>query len=338
MLVLVASLVSCQYKTAPEFKGHSDALEAQAINLGGVLAESVFNHGELADSLEQSPPIAIEGIFSLQEKAQQLIDGDGTAISDSLMTEWQSMQEEVWLSFETLSTEDLIHWRALNDSLLKYTGSLCFADELEKLFYNSQNSEVTNQQAVKSVVYTRRYDRIYVNLFGNSTLDFDHTTGGTMRLVQETDYPFDGKIRFWVETNDTRYMDLFIRIPQWTRYASVTAKGVKYPTYPGEYTEVATKWKQGDTIEVVLGMQPRVETNELDQFAFAFGPLLLSTKAEDIPKGEKVDGDPMKYLQLVSPPGKMTTFTFSGYTDHTLVLQPYLASEDSTARTAWLPN
>jgi DUF1680 family protein len=52
-----------------------------------------------------------------------------------------------------------------------------------------------------------------------------------------------------------RYIELWIRIPEWAHNASVTVKGVKYLSQPGSYSRVAKQWKEGDVVEVELPLQ-----------------------------------------------------------------------------------
>ena len=337
IIIIAAALSSCRYKAVPEPLGTSEAVPSTEISLGGVLADRIYGFGAIDSAMMDRQPIAIEGILSLQEKAAKMRQQKQAAISDSLLGEWKSMKHEVDLNFENFAAADLKKWIELNDSLLKYTGLVCFADELEKMLYNTQSPEVITEQVVKSVIYTRRYDRIYVNVYNNSTVDFEHSTGGKVRLIQDTDYPDDGKIRLKVEMEDTRYMDLYVRIPEWADVASVSCKGVKYPVYPGQYTEIAKKWTNGDEVEVILGMATKLVKNELNQFSFTYGPLILSYVSDSTMTALAGGTDPLKELKFVSPPGKMPTFTFSGIPDHTLVLQPFYAEKDSSeVRTAWI--
>jgi len=335
-LFALIAFSACRYRTAPDLGGTSNSVADSEISLGGVLAEKLNGFTPIDTAVQGSQPIAIEGILNLQDRVTAMVQNQEPAISDSLLAEWKSMAEEADLSFEHFSGVDLKNWVALNDSLLKYTGLVCFADELEKVFYNSQSPDVVTDEAIKSVCYTRRYDRIYVNVYNNSTLSFKHTTGGNIRLIQDTNYPDDGEITFRVETDDSRYMDLYLRIPEWAEIASVTVLGVKYPAHPGEYTEVAKKWKNGDEVKVVLGLKPEVIRNEVGQFAFEYGPLFMTYEQDSTLTGNPKGGDPLQYLQFVSPAGKMPTFTFSGYPDHTLVLQPFYAESTGSRRTAWI--
>lgn len=335
--LVFSSLFSC--RTAPELPGTSETVKGSQITLGGVLAEKLngFVPSNSKGGVDQ--PVVAEGILEFQKKISILQEAGSMNLSEHLLEEWKLLQRKIALNFEKLPGKDLQKWTALNDSLLKLSGQVCFADELEKIFYNTGSLDVLTEKTVKSVCYTRRYDRIYLNIYGNSTFDFEHTTGGLVRLVQDTDFPYSGSVRVKLEMQDTRYLDLYIRIPGWAEYSSVTVHGVRYPVHPGQYTEVAKKWNNGDEIEIEFSLVPLVLRNEQQQFAFSYGPLLLSYPAEGSLAVSRQSENPAQDLTLVSPTGKMTTFTYSGIPGHTLVLQPFYAENDSSqsVRTAWLP-
>jgi DUF1680 family protein len=47
-----------------------------------------------------------------------------------------------------------------------------------------------------------------------------------------------------------RYIELFIRIPEWAEEATVIEKGVKYVATPGSYCQITRKWSEGDMVEI----------------------------------------------------------------------------------------
>lgn len=248
-------LSACHYQTAPDPAGVSDSVAESEITLGGILAETIEN---LPGENQETTPAQITGhtlITELKSKLVQFKKAGTKHPSDNFMEEWRKQQQEFSLESDSLNEPVLAEWLQLNEDLVRYFGEVCFADELEKIFYNSRSPDIVNDSMIKQVCYTRRYDRIYVNLYSPSTFDFEHTTGGHVRLIQETNYPNVGHVSFKFEVEDKRYVDLFIRIPEWAEFSSVTAKGVKYPVYPGQYTEVATMWQSGDKVEVVLGQR-----------------------------------------------------------------------------------
>ena len=192
---------------------------------------------------------------------------------------------------------------------------------------------------LKSFFYTRRYDRIYVNQYGSSSIQYEHTTGGSVRLVQRTNYPFDGQVSIKFELQDKRFLDLYVRIPEWANHASVTVKGVKYPAIPGQFSEVARMWENGDQIEILVGFKPIVLEREepTKAFALSYGSLLLSYFRTENNALIYTQDAPLNNLRFVSPPGEMPTFTFTGIPGQTLVFQPLFAESPKEAqRTIWL--
>ena len=342
LLILSAffAIVSCQFKTAEDPVNTAEGIPAEQIYIGGVLAESVPDGAANKTTASDQPSAYIDDIGRLGKQLEQLKAQRKELETDSdLSKAWEFLNEQVLKHLEALSTADFNAWVALNDSLLKYTEEVRFADALERMAYNPVGENQLQEDQIKSVFYTRLYDRIYFNLYGSSSLQYEHTTGGVVRLVQETNYPFDGVITLKVELQDTRYLDFYFRIPEWANRASVTCKGVKYPVEPGEFTEIAKKWKNGEEVEIILGMRPTVlEREETDPaFALTYGSLFLSYPSPDDESLAFAGSDPIQYLNFVSPAGRMPTFTFSGIQDTSLVLQPYFAEDtDTLKRTAWI--
>ncbi|WP_423128868.1 hypothetical protein [Gaoshiqia sp. Z1-71] len=337
VFVLISLFSSCRYRTAPDQVGVSKAVASGQISLGGIIAEQlVEEHPENHNNETREHNLA-QATNKLIIKTEELKNRNRTIKTENLIRDWETLQETITDRFEQLTAEDIRLWVAWNDSLLKYTGQVWFADELERMFYNAPIPDVITEEQVKSVCYTRLYDRIYVNIYGSSAIEYEHTTGGKIRMIQDTKYPYDGSIRLRFEMQDTRYLDLFIRIPEWADRASVTVKGVKYNVIAGQFTEVAKKWKNGDEVEIILGMRPNVIRSMGNKLAFTYGPLFLTYVKPFHELPVFPESDPIRHLQFVSPPGTIPTFTFSGIPREALALQPYFAERDSAeVRTAWI--
>jgi hypothetical protein len=140
-------------------------------------------------------------------------------------------------------------WVDLNAKLLKYSGEVKFGDAIEKLLYEG-SCPIASEGFLKSIIYTHTDDQIYINIFGSSSVTHHHTTGGVVTLIQETDYPASQKIILRCECTDTRFLDVFIRIPEWAVNPTVGHGNVKYVAYPGQYSEIMRKWKDGDEIQI----------------------------------------------------------------------------------------
>ena len=159
------------------------------------------------------------------------------------------------LSADTLSNSEasaiLSKWVDLNIILLKLSGEVKFGDAIEDLLYKYPRLVLTETQ-LKSIIYTHVDDQIYINVFGSTNFNYQHTTGGNVKFIQKTDYPLGNEMTLSCEVGDVRYMDVFIRIPSWAVNPTVTHGNVKYVAHPGEYCEIYRRWNNGDEIKVVL--------------------------------------------------------------------------------------
>jgi DUF1680 family protein len=142
--------------------------------------------------------------------------------------------------------------------------------------------------------YGRSGRGVWVHLFGGSRLDAALPGGGRVTLKQETDYPWDGRVRVTVESAPAGEISLFLRVPGWADEATLTVNGVPESAAAGQYAETRRIWKAGDVVELTLPMRPRlVEAHPLveearNQVAVMRGPLVYCLESTDLPKGVSV--------------------------------------------------
>ena len=166
----------------------------------------------------------------------------------SLFKRIDSSQSEIKSPLSAAAAEK---WARLNAGLLKLSGKVRFGDALEMLLYD-HTEFMFPDSLLKSVIYTHVFDDIYINLFGSSSMEYQHTTGGTVSLRQETNYPEEAEMTLTIETGDIRFMNVYIRIPSWAINPEVSYGNVKYVARPGEYSLISKKWRTGDEIRVAL--------------------------------------------------------------------------------------
>ena len=65
-------------------------------------------------------------------------------------------------------------------------------------------------EELTSVIYTKRDNGIAVNVFTDSEV-----RNGKFRIVQKTQYPFDGSIQLTTNSSGKEEVPLFIRVPDW---------------------------------------------------------------------------------------------------------------------------
>jgi DUF1680 family protein len=147
-----------------------------------------------------------------------------------------------------------------------------------------------------SYAYGRSPGAIWVHLYGGSVLDTDVDPGGRFRLSQETDYPWDGRVRITVAAAPAVACSLRLRIPGWAAGASLALNGnvLPGPFEAGKYVDLNRVWSAGDVVALTLPMGARLmEAHPLveearNQVAIQRGPIVYCLESVDLPEGVHV--------------------------------------------------
>jgi len=164
--------------------------------------------------------------------------------------------------------------------------------------------------SVPGYVYAQRGDAIWVNLFVASAGEIKLDDGRTVKMVQETRYPWDGAVKMTVDPGQPAPLTVRVRIPGWARNEPVASdlyrfedksslaptlkvngKAVK-PAIEKGYVALTRTWKKGDTIELNLPMPVRrVLANgnvvsDRGRVAIQRGPIVYTAEWVDNPHGE----------------------------------------------------
>jgi hypothetical protein len=165
--------------------------------------------------------------------------------------------------------------------------------------------------SVPGYVYAQKGDAIWVNLYMASNADIKLDNGRTVKLTQETRYPWDGAVKMTVTPHRDGPLTIHVRIPGWARNepvasdlykfsepfaetAVVKVNGKPVPTKTEKgYVDLARTWKRGDTIDITLPMPVRrlvahnlVEADR-SRVAIQRGPIVYAAEWADNPN-EKV--------------------------------------------------
>ncbi|MCK5174815.1 MAG: glycoside hydrolase family 127 protein, partial [Planctomycetes bacterium] len=145
---------------------------------------------------------------------------------------------------------------------------------------------------LQAYLYSIDEDGLWVHHFGGNVLDGKLADGSNLKLTQETQYPWDGKVV--LKMNSVGASEPFavrLRIPGWAKGAVVQVNG-KAPANPpaaGRYLFMKRAWKAGDVIELDLPMEPRLmqahpKAEQLrNQVAVMRGPILYCLESADLP-------------------------------------------------------
>lgn len=163
---------------------------------------------------------------------------------------------------------------------------------------------------VPTWTYAKDRKGINANLFIGSTIQVGEVAGTTVEMVQETDYPWDGKVAMTVNPAEPREFELRIRIPN--RDVSALYKGtpdadgikevklngqsVRYEDRLG-YAVIRRMWKKGDTVSFTIPMvaQKITASDKIaatrGQMAFRYGPIVYCVERADQDIQRPIDPD-----------------------------------------------
>ena len=121
---------------------------------------------------------------------------------------------------------------------------------------------------VPTWAYAKAPDGVYVNMYIGSTITLENAAGTDVEMVQETDYPWSGKIAITVNPKAHKNFAVRLRVPNRTTSKlytptpevnglvslAVNGKAVK-PVMEKGYAVIARDWKAGDKIELELPLK-----------------------------------------------------------------------------------
>jgi DUF1680 family protein len=158
--------------------------------------------------------------------------------------------------------------------------------------------------ALTGYFYAVRDDSLYVNFFAQSEGEAT-VAGTTVKLVQSTDYPWNGKVRLTVCPAQPKTFTVRVRIPEWAQgrplpsdlygyddprpavwSVQVAGEPAATPVEHG-YVAITREWHSGDVVEIDLPMNvhavhgnPQIAATK-DRIAFERGPIVYCVEAVD---------------------------------------------------------
>ena len=164
---------------------------------------------------------------------------------------------------------------------------------------------------IPNIVYATQGNDVYVNLFMSNRAAIP-VNGKTVEILQETDYPWSGKINISVKSGKQEKLGklgkfaLKIRIPGWARNETVPGGLYSYSNAPEEqpyqvllngetvesilqngYVEISREWTGNDKVELILPMKVRQVVadehvkDDTGLTAIEYGPLVYCAEEID---------------------------------------------------------
>jgi hypothetical protein len=213
-----------------------------------------------------------------------------------------------------------VTWMKFCYQLLRLTGDARYADELETSLYNAllsaqmpngnwwayynglmgerMPSDVQFADCVMSccvangpraLLLTPRWavmrsaDGIAVNLYGRGSARVRLPSGREAELIQETDYPENGRVALRLKLAQPEEFALQVRVPAWSKETRVDGKSVQ----PG-YARIQRTWADGDQVQIEFDFRPRLERSPAGtrDAALVRGPIMLAFDSRLTPQKE----------------------------------------------------
>jgi hypothetical protein len=158
--------------------------------------------------------------------------------------------------------------------------------------------------SVPGYVYAQKEDALFINLFISSKSSI-HILGKDVEVIQENNYPWDGRLKFNIHTSAPVTFSLKIRIPGWAGNSAIPSDLYSFRNSPTEYIPVTIngkpaaykmengyavlnqKWNGNTLVEVRLPMEvKRVYANkkvlsDMEKVALQRGPLIFCAEGID---------------------------------------------------------
>ncbi|MGG6310988.1 glycoside hydrolase family 127 protein [Paenibacillus macerans] len=140
-------------------------------------------------------------------------------------------------------------------------------------------------------IYTVQDDTVYAHLYIGGEAELN-VGGRAVKLVQTTEYPWDGTVRMEVQPEEDGRFTLALRLPEWCPKAALTVAGEAVAVedegrIQDGYIRLERQWRPGDVVELKLAMpvtrmhsHPLVRANA-GKVALQRGPLVYCLEQAD---------------------------------------------------------
>lgn len=123
-------------------------------------------------------------------------------------------------------------------------------------------------------------DGICASLYAPSEVSAKVGDGTTIRISEETDYPFGESIRFRISTPSEVFFPFFLRIPVWCDEPRLTLNGQNIPCElePLSYVGIERTWSDGDELvfELPMRISLKIWRKNKGSVSISRGPLTYS--------------------------------------------------------------
>ena len=185
-------------------------------------------------------------------------------------------------------------------------------------------------------LYTPRQDALYINMYVGNSMEVP-VANGSLKLRISGDYPWHEQVKIAIESPQSVYHTLALRLPDWCSAPQVLLNGqpVEQDIRKG-YLHISRTWQEGDTLSLTLPMPVRrVYGNPLvrhvaGKVAIQRGPLVYCLEQAD-------NGEELHNLWLPKE-SEFRVFEGKGLFSHKMLIQAEGVKQsraDATQQSLW---
>jgi DUF1680 family protein len=194
-----------------------------------------------------------------------------------------------WSPYGFVETCSTMSWLQFNREMLGITGDAKYAQEIEKSAYNAligaqypnghdwcyhsfangrthtartvdccPSSGVLALAELSPVVYSIKENGIACNIFTKSEAAIALPDSNRVKIIQETNYPFDAEIALTLHPEKPAFFPLHIRIPDWANKSEILVNEQpedKSKIDKGSYFSIRRVWTKGDKVKISFPLQ-----------------------------------------------------------------------------------
>ncbi len=131
--------------------------------------------------------------------------------------------------------------------------------------------------------------------YSPSTVKAKVGKGKEVTINEETNYPFDGKIKFRIITQKPVRFILYLRVPGWAENATIRYKDKTIEGKGGSNVRLYARWDPDEEITMEIPMKIRVETRYNNSLSVLRGPLYFSLRIQKEYKSIRINYDNFAY-------------------------------------------
>lgn len=153
---------------------------------------------------------------------------------------------------------------------------------------------------VQNLWYATADNGLAALVYAPSEVTAKVSDGVTVAIKEDTEYPFDGKLRFTINYTDKKVKSAFfpfhLRIPGWCENAIFMLNGqqIAVDTSAGGIVRINRSWKSGDILEVSLPMDVTISRWYDNGAVVERGPLLYALKMNEKWEKKQVEQEKVK--------------------------------------------